>query len=63
MFSVVFVCPRGGGSLSGGVSVRETPLYGYVRAVRILLECILVSTALGRFIVMPKLKISHTDTV
>ena len=33
------------GSLSRGVSVRETPpppLYGYARAVRILLECILV---------------------
>ena len=25
-----------------GVSVRETPSYGYMRAVRILLECILV---------------------
>ena len=32
------------GSLSGGVSVRDPPPppYGYVRAVRILLECILV---------------------
>ena len=48
------LCPGGslskGGSLSmvgggsaGGVSVRETlPPYGNVRAVRILLECILV---------------------
>ena len=35
------LCP-GGGSLSRGVSVRETPPYGYLRAVRILLECILV---------------------
>ena len=35
-----------GGSLSKGVSVRETPPqpYGYVRTVRILLECILVLT-------------------
>ena len=33
------LCP--GGSLSsGGLSVGETPSYGYVRAVRILLECI-----------------------
>ena len=32
----------GGWSLSRGVSVRETPQYSYVRAVRILLECILV---------------------
>ena len=30
------------GSLSRGVSVRETPKYGNERAVRILLECILV---------------------
>ena len=30
------------GSLSRGVSVRETPLYSYVQAVHILLECILV---------------------
>ena len=36
MFSQVFVCPR------GGVSVMETPRYGNVRVVRILLECILV---------------------
>ena len=50
MFSQVFVCPQGG-SLS-----ERPPLYGYVREVRILLECILVSTVLGRFIVMPKLK-------
>ena len=33
-----------GRSLSGGVSVRETPPYGNVWAVWILLECILVST-------------------
>ena len=33
--------PRGG-SLSRRVSVRETPKYGNERAVRILLECILV---------------------
>ena len=35
----------GRGSLSGGVSVQgdpHLPPYGYVRAVRILLECILV---------------------
>ena len=31
-----------GGGLRPGVSVRETPLYGKERAVRILLECILV---------------------
>ena len=45
------LCPGGGGSLSRleggclsrGVSVRETPPYGYVRTVRILLECILVN--------------------
>ena len=30
------------GCLSRGVSVRETPLYGKERAVRILLECTLV---------------------
>ena len=42
------LCPGGGGSpsrgsLSGGVSVRETPPpRSYVRAVHILLECILV---------------------
>ena len=35
------LCP--GGSLSGGGSVRKTPLYGNERAVRILLECILVT--------------------
>ena len=29
-------------SAGGGGSVRETPPYGYVRTVRILLECILV---------------------
>ena len=39
--------PRGSLSKGGGVSVRETPLgqrppYGNERAVRILLECILV---------------------
>ena len=37
----------GGVSVQQGVYVRETPLplpYGYLRAVRILLECILVST-------------------
>ena len=46
-------CPRrslsGGslsrGSLSLGVSVRETPPYGNVRAVRNLLECILFIAA------------------
>ena len=32
----------GGGLCPGGVSVRETPKYGNERAVRILLECILV---------------------
>ena len=44
-----------GGSLSRGVSVkgervsvRETPLYGNVRAVRILLECILVTRGFTR---------------
>ena len=42
MLSQVFVCPQsclsaGVGSLSG-----RFPPYGYVRAVRILLECILV---------------------
>ena len=31
-----------GGSLFGRVSIRETPPYGNERAVRILLECILV---------------------
>ena len=39
------LCPGGclsGGSLSRGVSVRETPPYSNMRAVRILLECILV---------------------
>ena len=39
------LCPGGlcpGGSLSGRVSIRETPPYGNERAVRILLECILV---------------------
>ena len=41
------LCPGGVSvrrSLSRGVSVRKTPLppYGYVRAVRILLECILL---------------------
>ena len=34
------ICP--GGSLPRGVSVRETPLYGKERAVRTLLESILV---------------------
>ena len=52
MFSLVFVYPQvwvsvwgdlcPGGSLSRRVSVRETPPYGKERAVRILLECILV---------------------
>ena len=45
------LCPGGvwqGGSLSGGLSVQgglcqgNPPPYGYVRAVRILLDCILV---------------------
>ena len=35
------LCPAGV-SLSRGVSVRETPSYSKERAVRILLECILV---------------------
>ena len=46
MFSQVFVCPRGWETLCTGVSVRETtppPAYGKERAVRILLECILVT--------------------
>ena len=34
------LCPVGGSLSSGGLSVGETPSYGYVRAVRILLECI-----------------------
>ena len=36
-----------GGYLSRGVSVRETPPYGNERAVRILLECILVVCSFG----------------
>ena len=32
-----------GGLCPGGISVREIPLYGKQRVVRILLECILVS--------------------
>ena len=36
------LCP--GGSLSRGVSVRETPLYSNEQAVSILLECILVTS-------------------
>ena len=36
--------PQGEWSLSRGVSVMETPPYGNKRAVRILLECILVET-------------------
>ena len=57
MFSQVFVCPLGEGSLSRGVSVQkgvsvcgslwrgsqgDPPLYGYVLIVRILLVCSLV---------------------
>ena len=39
------LCPGGlcpSGIFVWGVSVREAPSYGNVRAVRILLECILV---------------------
>ena len=36
IFSQASVCPR------GGVFRTETPMYGKERAVRILLECILV---------------------
>ena len=36
------LCPGGMGSLSRGVSVRETPPYGKERAVCILLKCIRV---------------------
>ena len=39
------LCP--GGSLSIGVSARETPLYGNEQAVHILLECILVCNEFG----------------
>ena len=46
VFTCLSFCPQGGlcpeGSLSRGVSVREIPLYGKERKVRILLECILV---------------------
>ena len=53
------------GSLSGGlcpgeslclgrVSVRETPTYGNVQAVRILLECILVRAKLCALILLCK---------
>ena len=47
MFSQVSVCPRRGGLHLEGVSVRDTldrdtHSYGNERAVRILLECILV---------------------
>ena len=51
MFSQVFVCQRGGSLSRDGVSVRGglcqgLPLYGKERAVRILLECILVNSGL-----------------
>ena len=64
--SQVFLCPQGVGSLSGGVSVlgglcpgslcQGDPPYGYVRAVRILLEYILVVKGdcfLGNFSQIP----------
>ena len=46
------LCPGGSlsrESLSRGVSVTETPPYGNERAVRILLECILVVTEFAEF--------------
>ena len=54
MFLQVSICPQTGsqslskgslsrGSLSRGVTVQGDPLYGNVRAVCILLECILVT--------------------
>ena len=61
MFSQVSVCPggilypEGGGPLSDGRSLSswETPMYGYVRAVHILLECILPILYFGRNIFAP----------
>ena len=57
MFSQVFVCQQGGslsrdnlcpgmGSLFRGGLCQGLPLYGKERAVRILLECILVNSGL-----------------
>ena len=61
----------GGGSLSGGlsvqgvsvqgVSVRETPPpYGYVRAIRLLLECILVIVSQSLFRLLPSFNVIFT---
>ena len=53
------LCP--GESLSGGgVSVRETPLYGKEWAVRILLECILVDLYLFQALLSIRLNINAT---